>query len=77
MHGYRSDEQILLPKKCLTCGILLDVPCPNPACDGHSNESIGDECVYCATNERQNTLYLWLRSTPFRSSLGDIGHGED
>src|SRR6266481_6253292 len=52
-------------------------PCPNPACDGHSNESIGDECVYCATNERQNTLYLWLRSTPFRSSLGDIGHGED
>ena len=52
-------------------------PCPNPACDGHSNESIGDECVYCATNERQNTLYLWLHSTPFRSSLGDIGHGED
>jgi hypothetical protein len=77
MRGYRSDHTILMPKKCPTCGILLDISCTNPACSGHYNESIGDVCVYCVTNERENTLSLWLHSTPFRSSLGDIGHGED
>ncbi len=77
MRGDRSDHTILLPKKCALCGIVLDLPCPNPACDGHSNASRGAVCVYCATNERHNTRYLWLRSTPFRSRLGDIGHGED
>jgi len=64
-------------KKCATCGILLDVPCPKPTCDGHHNESRGDACVYCATNERDNMRYQREISNLFRSSLGDIGHGED
>jgi hypothetical protein len=64
-------------KKCVSCGILLDVPCPNPACDGHHNESIGDVCVYCATNEREKTLFCREVSTLFFSSLGDVGHGDD
>jgi hypothetical protein len=64
-------------KKCVSCGILLDAPCPNSACDGHHNESIGDVCVYCATNEREKTLFCREVSTLFFSSLGDVGHGED
>ena len=38
--------------------MLLDVPCPHPACAGHHNESIGDVCVYCATHEWGNRRYL-------------------
>ena len=77
MRGYRSDHTILLPKKCALCGIVLDIPCPNPACSGHYNESIGDVCVYCDTNERENMRYVRELSTLFFSSLADIGHGED
>jgi hypothetical protein len=64
-------------KKCAVCEILLDVLCTNPACDGHRNESVGDVCVYCATHERVNMLFVWQRSASFCSSLADIGHGED
>ena len=66
-----------MDKKCASCGILLDVPCPNPVCDGHHNESRGDVCTYCATNERDNLLFLRERSNPFHSSLAELGHGED
>jgi len=39
-------------QKCISCGILLDVPCTNPACTGHQNTPMGDLCYYCATNQR-------------------------
>jgi len=68
-----SREEALMQKKCATCDILLDVPCTNPACDGHHNESMGDVCMYCATNERENMLYLQKFVNLFFSSLGDIG----
>jgi hypothetical protein len=64
-------------KKCASCKIFLDVPCTNPACDGHHNESIGDICAYCATNERGKTLFSREVATLFFSALADIGHGED
>jgi hypothetical protein len=55
----------------------MDVPCTNAACDGHLNESVGDVCLYCATNERRKMLFSHEIATLFFSSLGDIGHGED
>ena len=55
----------------------MDVPCTNAACDGHLNESVGEVCLYCATNERRNMLFSREIATLFFSSLGDIGHGED
>ena len=64
-----------MQKKCATCDILLDVPCSNSACDGHHNESRGDVCVYCATNERENMLYLHQFSSFLVSSLTDTGDG--
>jgi hypothetical protein len=64
-------------KKCVNCGIFLDVPCTNPTCSGHQNESIDDMCVYCVTNQREEMLYVRELSTLLFSSLGDIGHGED
>jgi hypothetical protein len=63
-----------MAKKCATCHILLDVPCTNPACDGHHNDSVGEVCVYCATNERAHLRQL---ASPLVSTLYDIGHGED
>jgi len=77
MRGYRSDRNIPMAKKCISCGIILDVPCTNVECDGHHNESVGDRCVYCATDERRKTHFARGVSTFFSSSLGDIGHGED
>jgi hypothetical protein len=56
-----------MPKKCVSCGILMDVPCNNAACDGHLNESVGDVCLYCATNERRNTLFSRETATLFFS----------
>jgi hypothetical protein len=64
-------------KKCARCSILLDVPCTNPVCDGHQNESIGEVCVYCATNARKNRRFVREIARLFLSSLCDIGHGED
>jgi hypothetical protein len=66
-----------MPNKCTRCGIRLDVPCTNPVCDGHQNESRGEVCVYCATNERTNHHFLRRPSFPLASTLYDIGHGED
>jgi hypothetical protein len=44
--------------KCAICGILFGVPCPNPVCSGHHNESVGDRCAYCADNEREDVVVL-------------------
>ena len=66
-----------MPKKCGSCGILMDVPCTKANCDGHRNDSVGEVCRYCATNERRNTLFARESATLFFSSLGEIGHGED
>jgi hypothetical protein len=73
----RTQKVVCLPKKCAHCGIMLDVPCTNPACEGHHNESMGEVCVYCATNERIHMRSLRKLSFPLASSLYDIGHGED
>jgi len=62
-----------MEKKCAICDILLDVPCPHPGCAGHHNESWGDMCVYCATNERENRDYLRKFSSFCMSSLADAG----
>ena len=66
-----------MPKKCTLCGIILDVPCTNPSCSGHRNERWGEVCVYCATEERKNTRFLWERSRFFVSGLAEMGYGED
>ena len=61
-----------MPKKCATCGICLDVSCPQEACPGHQNESLGNVCAYCATNERDKILNLRDLSSLFLSSLADV-----
>jgi hypothetical protein len=61
-----------MPKKCALCGILLNVPCPNLACDGHQNESVGEVCRYCADNERGNRHFVHERSPLLVSSLRDL-----
>jgi hypothetical protein len=60
-----------MPKKCVTCDILLDVPCANPSCAGHHNESLAEMCVYCATNERETRPFLRTWPKLFVSSLAD------
>ncbi len=66
-----------MAKTCASCGILLDVSCPHPACDGHHNESVGEVCVYCATNERTHRSWLGKLASPIFSTLYEIGPGED
>ena len=61
-----------MQKKCTICGILLDIPCTTLACPGHHNESVGDECAYCATNEREDVLFLRHLSPSLLSSLEDF-----
>ncbi len=53
-----KQTQKVVPKKCTLCEIILNVPCLNPVCAGHQNESRGDLCEYCATNQRYEPLYL-------------------
>jgi len=62
-----------MEKKCLLCDIRLDVPCAHPGCAGHHNDSRGDVCVYCATNERENMAYLRQVSRVYMSSLAETG----
>jgi len=62
-----------MEKKCARCDIRLDVACANPVCAGHHNESTGDVCVYCATNERENMDYLRTCARFLASSLADTG----
>ena len=62
-----------MPKKCVACHILLDEPCPNADCRGHQNESVGELCVYCATNEREHLSFLRPLSGFLPSSLADCG----
>ena len=66
-----------MQKKCAACGILLDIPCTNSACDGHCNTSAGEVCLYCATNERTTTRASRGVAYPLRSALADLGHGEE
>jgi hypothetical protein len=66
-------EEALVHKKCVACEILLDVPCANTVCGGHKNESRGDLCVYCATNEREHPLFLRPHTNLMLSSLADMG----
>lgn len=66
-----------LAKKCASCTILLDVSCPNTACDGHHNDSVGEVCVYCATNARTQRRFVRTLASPLFSTLYDMGHGED
>ena len=58
-----------MEKKCAICNILLDVLCPALGCPGHHNESVGDVCAYCATNEREEVLLLRNLSPSLVSSL--------
>ena len=58
-------------KKCAICGILMDVPCTNAACDGHRNESVGEVCLYCATNERRKMLFSRALATLFFSRMAN------
>jgi len=70
---WRFSGEVVMEKKCAMCHILLDVACPHPACAGHQNESVGDLCLYCATNERENMAYVRKASGFLASSLADTG----
>ena len=59
-------------KKCTSCGILLDVPCTNPACTGHQNTPMGDLCYYCATNQRTTPSPLPEAHSLDHSSLSHV-----
>jgi hypothetical protein len=66
-----------MPKKCTLCSILLDISCVVLGCPGHHNESVGDICAYCATNEREEVLLLRHFSPSLVSSLEYIDPGLD
>jgi hypothetical protein len=60
-----------MQKKCALCFIICDIPCRSLGCAGHHNESVGNICAYCATNERENMLFF--HPTPsLLSSLEDF-----
>ena len=61
-----------MENKCAICSILFDVSCPNPLCSGHHNGSVGDICAYCATNEREEVLFLRNLHPSLLSSLEDF-----
>ena len=61
-----------MDKKCINCGIILDIPCPNPVCKGHQNESVDAICRYCATNQRDELSYMRDFPGLFFSGLGDL-----
>ncbi len=61
-----------MENKCKNCGIILDILCANPACTGHQNESIGDICYYCATNQREKSLHIRNAQSLISSSLRDV-----
>jgi len=73
----RTPPEAPPPTKCTRCGILLDVPCTNPVCDGHGNARQGDVCGYCATNARTTHPLVGQPTSPLASTLYDIGHGEE
>jgi len=41
-------------------------------CSGHHNASVGDICAYCATNEREEVLFLRNLHPSLLSSLEDF-----
>ena len=61
-----------MDKKCTSCGIVLDIPCLNPACAGHHNDSVGDLCRFCATNQREEPFLIGDVPCLLFSSLGDL-----
>jgi hypothetical protein len=61
-----------MENKCAICSILFDVACPNPLCAGHHNASVGDICAYCASNEREEVLFLCNLHPSLLSSLEDF-----
>jgi hypothetical protein len=61
-----------MENKCKSCGIILDALCMNPVCTGHQNESMGDICYYCATNQRENSLHIRNFQSSLSSSLIDV-----
>ena len=65
-------ERGRMQAKCVTCDILLDVACAHPTCTGHQNESLGDMCVYCATNERETLRFLHTFAHSLLSSSADL-----
>jgi hypothetical protein len=73
----RTPPEAPPPTKCPRCGILLDVPCTHPVCDGHGNDRQGDVCGYCATNARTTPPLGRQPPSPLASTLLDIGHGEE
>jgi hypothetical protein len=58
-----------MDKKCAVCSILLDVRCPVLGCPGHDNARIGDRCVYCAQNQREEVLLFRYLAPSLVSSL--------
>ena len=66
-----------MEKKCVICGIILNVPCVNPACNGHQNESLGDICIFCATNQREEPLHFRNLQSLISSSLRDVDIDDD
>jgi len=62
----------VVPKQCTICGIILNVPCLSPLCPGHHNESTGDICEYCATNQREKPLHVPTSHGLLQSGLGDV-----
>ena len=67
---FRLNEE-RMPKKCLNCSILLDIPCVTLGCPGHHNESVGEVCAYCAANEREAALFFDNLAPCIVSSLED------
>jgi hypothetical protein len=61
-----------MQKKCLNCSILLDIPCVTLACPGHHNESVGEVCAYCATNEREEVLFIHNFAPSMLANLEDF-----
>jgi hypothetical protein len=61
-----------MPKKCLNCSILLDIPCVTLACPGHHNESVGEVCAYCAANEQEDRLFCNNVTPSLVSGLEDF-----
>ena len=46
-------------KKCLTCSLLLDIPCVTLGCPGHHNERVGEVVrIALPTNGRRESSVL-------------------
>jgi len=73
----QKPPQKVVPKTCTICGIILNVPCLHPLCPGHGNESQGDVCAYCVTNQRETLWQIPASHGLLQSSLDDISADMD